>query len=158
VPQVPPTHAIPPPHWLLAVHAVQTPPMQARPCGFWGIGTSLHSAKLEQGPHVPLLHTCPIGQPMKLQEVELLGEQIPDEQVSGGVQSVSTVQVHCIPLCVAAHVAVGPHWPSEVQTTQVFPAQTWPGWHWLLDTQVGQPPVHSVQTRSASHIPNPVMQ
>lgn len=35
---MPATHAMPPPHWLFAVHAVHVPPMQARPCsgcGFW---------------------------------------------------------------------------------------------------------------------------
>jgi len=66
--------------------------------------------------------------PEKPQPV-LLPVQIPDEQVSGEGQSVFTVQVHCIPVCVAVHIALGPHWLLEVQVTHWFPWQTWPGWH-----------------------------
>jgi len=57
VPQVPPTQAMPPPHWLFAVQAVQTPPMQTSPCGLPGNGGLLQSAKVEQVPHVPPMHT-----------------------------------------------------------------------------------------------------
>ena len=63
VPQVPATHAMPPPHWLFAVHAVHVPPMQARPCSGCGLWSGwLQSLKVEQAPHVPPMHACPIGQ------------------------------------------------------------------------------------------------
>jgi len=65
VPQVPPTQAIPPPHWLFAVHAVHAPSMQTSPEGPW-LGpakpdTRLQSVNVEHGPHVLLTHAFPVA-------------------------------------------------------------------------------------------------
>jgi hypothetical protein len=159
VPHVPVTHAMPPPHWLLAVHAEQTPLMHASPIGACGLpkGCVLQSRNVEHGPHTPFTQACPAGQPIrKLQPCVVPdGVQIPEAHDSPDAQSPSTVHVHCIPECVAAHFALGPHWLSDVHVTHFWPAHTSPGLHWLLDVQVWQPPVHSTQTSRGWHMAMP---
>jgi hypothetical protein len=113
VPHVPVTQAMPPPHWLLAVHAEQTPLMHASPDNPRGLPKDcwLQSKKVVQGPHTPFTQACVVGQPIgQLQPSEVLdGEQMPDAHDSPVAQSPSTVHVHCMPECVAAHMAFGPH-------------------------------------------------
>ena len=111
VPHVPPTQAIPPPHWLLAVHAVQTPAMHTSPGSGCGPNVDwLQSPNVEHAPHVLLTHPCPVGHPSGgLQPGGLVTVQMPAAQVSGDAQSPFTVHVHCMPVWVDAHVAVGPH-------------------------------------------------
>lgn len=134
--------------------------MQARPGGGWGVpkGCVLQSWKVVQGPQVPLMQACPFWHslpgPPTLHPVRPEKEQTPDWHDSPDVQSVSWVHVHCIPECVAAQVAVGPHWLFEVHAWQVWPMQTSPALHWLLVVQVEQPLMHSAQTSTGLHIPN----
>jgi hypothetical protein len=128
VPHVPVTQAIPPPHWLFAVHAKQPPSTQASPDGATrgpSYGNWLQSAKLVQDPHVSLMHVCPSGQARQGGALE----HPPETQVSPGAQSASAEQVHQYPVWVAAQVAPGPHWLSEVQATQALPTHTSPEGH-----------------------------
>jgi hypothetical protein len=73
----------------------------------------LQSSNVEQGPHVPWMHACPVGHaepgPGALQPVALLAVQIPDAHVSPEEQSMSREQVHCMLECVAWQMALGPH-------------------------------------------------
>lgn len=108
--------ACPPPHWLLAVQALHAPLMHAKPLSCPGppYGSVLQSSKVEQDPHVLLMQVCP---PMHsvpgipcAHPVFGPGAQTPEEQVSPEAQSVDAAHVHCIPVCVAVHWAVDPHW------------------------------------------------
>jgi hypothetical protein len=132
VPHVPETHASPPPHSLLAVHALQTPLTHASPPAVpSGPVDWLQSANVEQAPHAPFLHTSPFRQPAGgLQPAfGLFGAQTPLGHVSPDAQSLSFEHVHCTEVWVAMHVAFGPHWLSEVHVWQVPPAQTSPDSH-----------------------------
>jgi len=115
---------------------------------------------VEQAPQVLLTHASPIGQLPKggLQPCALLGWQMPELHVSGDWQSPFTVHVHCVPVCVDPHTAVGPHWLLDVQVTHWLPTQTWPGMHWLFVVQLGQPPVHCWQTMYGLHMEKPPWQ
>lgn len=121
VPQVPATHAIAPPHWLLAVQLVHTPLMHAKPLGGCGApsGWVLQSMKVEHGPQTLLMQACPMGQPLSSHPVMPGEEHRPEEHVSPAAQSVLRVQVHCIPMCVAVHWALGPHCAFDVHVVHI---------------------------------------
>jgi hypothetical protein len=59
-----------------------------------------------------------MGQPSMSQLGKPAGWHRPLEHVSLGAQSVLTEQVHCIPMCVAAQIALGPHCAFEVHAVQ----------------------------------------
>ena len=106
VPHVPPTHAWPPPHWLLAVHWVHAPLMQVRPaCPPEGppIPGVLQSSYDEHGPHVPLMHAWPLEQrfPGSFEQLSvLLAVHTPELQVWLELQSASWEHAHCVPVWV----------------------------------------------------------
>jgi hypothetical protein len=79
--------------------------------------------------------------------------QIPWEHVSPEAQSEVWEQVHCMPVCVAVHVAVGPHWLFVVHVTQAWPTQTSPALHCAFDVHVAQPPRHSAQIWIGAQFP-----
>jgi hypothetical protein len=130
VPQVPPTHAIPPPHWLFAVQLVQVPLMHASPPGpVGGPMTVLHSANVVHAPHTLLTQAWPFrhefGPPCEHPATKFV-VQIPVWQVSPDWQSPSAVQVHSMPEWVAVHAAVAldPHWLFVVHATHASFTQT----------------------------------
>jgi hypothetical protein len=63
--------------------------------------------------------------------------------------------VHCIPLCVAVHAALGPHCESDEQVVQLWFRQTWPALHWLFCVQFAQPVGHGAHVSYARHIEMP---
>ena len=102
----------------------------------------------------PLLHPGmnPGEQPPSIC-VKESGVQTPDEHPSPVAQSLSSEQVHCSDVCVAVHVADGPHCESAVQVVQAWLTQTWPALHWLLVVHVAQPPgEHATQAWYDMHM------
>jgi hypothetical protein len=95
VPQVPCTHASPPPHWLLVVHAPQAPFTHARP-GAPAIEPprlkgliGLHSVYAEQGLQTPPLHTC-----VPQSAFDWHAPQVPLTQLSPVWQSAAVEHLH----------------------------------------------------------------
>jgi hypothetical protein len=82
-----------------------------------------------------LHHAWPVGHPWgKLHPWFSLPKrvQMPDEQ------SVSIVQVHRTPVCVAWQIALGPHCVFDVQVTRAWPTHTSPAAHGELVVHVAQ--------------------
>jgi hypothetical protein len=60
-----------------------------------------------------------VGQPGGVSQLgKFPGWQTPPEHVWLAAQSVLLEQVHCIPLCVAVQMALGPHCAFEVHVVQ----------------------------------------
>jgi hypothetical protein len=101
------------------------------------------------------MHTWPLEHPLLGPVPHAMGAdpQTPPWHVSLVAQSVSTEQVHCIPVCVVVHWAAGPHWLFVVQLWQTWLMHTSPAVQLLFWVHDVHPPRHSTQTWMGSQLP-----
>lgn len=72
----------------------------------------LQSSNLVQGRHTPLMHACLLLQAGWMASVHSgtpVDAHTPDWQLSPDAQSEFLEHVHCTLVCVASHLALGPH-------------------------------------------------
>lgn len=87
-----------------------------------------------QLPQTPATHVSPATQSLFEQHAAV---HKPEAQAWPVAQSPSPEQVHWFAECVSVQLALGPHWPSDVQLVQLPPTQIWPAWqgtsgeHWV---------------------------
>jgi hypothetical protein len=102
-----------------------------------------HWVSVVHAPQTPATQTSPMLQSVFATHAAV---QMPAAHASPVAQSPLTVQVHWTELCVAVHVAVGPHWLSAVQSPHFPPVHTSPAPHSSFEVHplLGQPdPVHT---------------
>jgi hypothetical protein len=130
---VPSTHAWPPPHWLLAVHATHAPSTHASSVASPrsnSLGTDKQSAYVWHAVHTLFTHACPSAQ----SPTDWHAPHSPNgcRQPCPGWHWLALVHEQA-PL----HDPLGPHWSLDVHAPQTPSTQACPSAHEELDAHAG---------------------